>query len=94
MPTYAIDIQTGARVPTTATFRCDQESFERTRAVLVADRGAGDSYYRCRNSDDGDIRKYSFTGITLADVTPPRRSGNSKNTGNRTTRGSALQPFY
>ncbi|MEI7718616.1 MAG: hypothetical protein WCI72_02020 [archaeon] len=48
-------------------------SFERTKAALNADRGAGDSYTNCRNPDNGDIRKYSFIGITLADITPPYR---------------------
>ena len=53
-------------------------SFERTRAALAADRGAGDSYTSCRNPDNGDIRKYSFTGITLADITPPCERKNPK----------------
>lgn len=48
--TYTIDPQTSVQVPTTITFLVDHKKFERTRAALAADRGAGDSYYRGCNS--------------------------------------------
>jgi hypothetical protein len=56
-----IDAQTGNRIPTAVTFIVDQESFKRTRAALVVDRGGSDSYRERCNSGSFNPGQFSYT---------------------------------
>ncbi len=90
---FTIDVQTGERNPTTVTFRCNQESFEKTKAALAVNRGAGDSYFRCENSPGFNPCDFSYA-VKPENLRPACIFGNSKSTGNRITRAQTIQPFY